>query len=304
MATRSRSNSGSKPKGPFAANNPNYSTIIITNPIPQTNPPDNSNQNPAGAITPTFAAPSPTNSTPAPVINTPQTTAIISNSSKKKSNSSISSNISLEGIEVPPFTLVETNNRITKAKYVRIITQEYEIDKKDGNPPDACYREFIHLRKMSATILPMCPSENKFLLIRQFRYPAWYNANQDNTKNSSQINEESWLYETIAGVIEPGDTPEETAIKEAQEEGNITINPSNLRLVHKAMMTPGITNEEMSFYLAIVPKTSADGPAGLASEGEFIRAKWMTPEEIKSLNSKGLIRDCKTLIMLYAAKIL
>jgi len=75
-------------------------------------------------------------------------------------------------------------------------------------------------------------------------------------------------------------------------------------LIHKAMMTPGITNEEMSFYLGIVPKTSPGGVTGLASEGEHIRAKWMTREEIQKLHADGLIRDCKTLICLYAARIL
>lgn len=292
MASKPRS-SRSSSGAPAASNNPGYSTMIIvpahqgTAPAAATAPiaPKQSALSaPAVAIAPTFSAP---------------TTSIV-----PKKNANLSTQKPTDGIEVPPFTLTETTNQITRAKYVRLVTQEYQIDNQDGNPPETGYREFVHLRKMSTTVLPMCPSEGKFLLIRQLRYPAWYNANQDATKTPQEVNEDGWLYETIAGVIEPGDTAEATAIREAQEEGNCNIDPSDLRLIHKAMMTPGITNEEMSFYLAIVPKTSPGGVTGLANEGEHIRAKWMTREEIQKLHADGLIRDCKTLICLYAARIL
>jgi len=290
MASKPRS-SRSSSNAPSAPNNPGYSTMILvpaqqgTTPAPAATPPTPALSIPAVAPT-SPAFPSSSNPiVPKKAANPPATKPTV-------------------GIEVPPFTLTETNNRVTRGRHVRIITQDYEIDNQDGNPPDTGHREFVHLQKMSTTILPMCPSEGKFLLIRQLRYPAWYNANQDATKNPQEVNEDGWLYETIAGVIEPGDTAEATAIREAQEEGNCVIGPSDIRLIHKAMMTPGITNEEMSFYLGIVPKTSPGGVTGLASEGEHIRAKWMTREEIQKLHADGLIRDCKTLICLYAARIL
>jgi 8-oxo-dGTP pyrophosphatase MutT (NUDIX family) len=274
---RSRNSSNNAPSAP---NNPGYSTMILVKASQPTSQP--------APISPTFAAPqaAPTNAiAPKKIANPPATAPTV-------------------GIEVPPFTLTETNSRTTRSRHVRIITQDYEIDNQDGNPPDVGHREFVQLNKMSTTILPMCPLEGKFLLIRQLRYPAWCNANQLSTNTPQEVNEAGWLYETIAGVIEPGDTAEATAIREAQEEGNCIIDPSDIRQIHKAMMSPGITNEEMTFYLGIVPKTSPGGLTGLANEGERIRAKWMTREEIQKLNADGLIRDSKTLICLYAARIL
>jgi ADP-ribose pyrophosphatase len=287
MASRSRS-SRSNHKAPSAPNNPGYSTIILV-PAKQD-------------ASPTPATPPPSFSIPAVAPTTPAIPKTTNQIVVKKSDPL--ANKPATGIEVPDFDLISNSSKVTRGKHVRVVTQDYEIDYHNGKSPEQGHREFVQLKKMSATILPMCPVEDKFLLIRQFRYPAWYNAYIGSPKSSKVINESGWLYETIAGVIESGDTPEQTVIREAEEEGNCIIDSNNIRLVHKAMMTPGITNEEMSFYLGLVAKTGVDGPGGLASEGEQIRAKWMTREEIRKLRDDGLIRDCKTIICLYAAGIL
>lgn len=69
-------------------------------------------------------------------------------------------------------------------------------------------------------------------------------------------------------------------------------------------MTPGITNEEMSIFLGMVNQTGTIGQTGLVDQGEHMRAKWMTADEIRRLHQNGLIRDAKTLLALYAAKVL
>jgi 8-oxo-dGTP pyrophosphatase MutT (NUDIX family) len=205
------------------------------------------------------------------------------------------------GIPVENFSVMETRSKVARGSHIAIVNQSYEWSNLDGSPSVPEYREYVQLRKMSATILPMCPRSGKFLLIRQYRYPAHYNAQMN---GSNQMHEDAWLYETIAGVIEPGDSPLDTAVREAQEEGNIIIDPTDVREIHKAMMTPGVTNEEMTFFLGIVDQVGPDGPSGLANEGERIKAKWMTQDEIRQLAAQGLIRDAKTLICLYAARVL
>jgi len=206
----------------------------------------------------------------------------------------------LAGIEVPDYDIKIGQARVARGRHTRLVTQDYIYDDKKGTEEDE-YREFLHLYKMAAAVLPMCPNESKYLLIRQFRYPAWHNALRD---ASTTPTEDGWLYEVIAGVIEQGDTPEQTVIREAKEEGDISIDSNNIRKVHECMMTPGITNEVISIFLAIVNQTSPIGNTGLTDEGEHIRAKWMTADEIRHLHSHGLIRDAKTLIALYAARVL
>lgn len=203
------------------------------------------------------------------------------------------------GIDVPDYLIRDSYTKIAKGKHTWLITQEYEYEDHLVNT-NVEYREYLQLLKMSAAILPMCPRENKYLLIRQFRYPAWHNAN---INHSPTTMEDGWLYEIIAGVVEPGETPEETVVREAQEEGDITLAANDVRKIHHCFMTPGLTNEEMSLFLGIIDSIpSAIGKTGI--DNEHIRAKWMTADEIRQLASKGLIRDAKTLIALYSARVL
>lgn len=206
-----------------------------------------------------------------------------------------------DGIEVPQYDLIDLPPNILRGRHTRLVCANYQYDACDGNTPSDEHREYLQLFKMAACILPMCPTEGKYLLIRQFRYPAWYNANKN---QSTTLNDDGWIYEAIAGVIEPGDTPEATAVREAQEEGGISIDQNDIRKVHQCFMTPGITNEEMSIFLGIVNQTSPIGQTGLVDQGEHMRAKWMTADEIRRLHANGLIRDAKTLLALYAAKVL
>lgn len=204
------------------------------------------------------------------------------------------------GIEVPDYDVQIGSNAVARGRHTRLVTQYFEYDDKSGNPLTQEYREYLQLIKMAAAILPMCPREGKYLLIRQFRYTAWHNA----IPNSPTPLEDGWLYEVIAGVIEKGDTPEQTVIREAQEEGGITLDPKDVRQVHECMMTPGITNEVITTFLGIVDQTITLGQTGLTNQGEHLRAKWMTADEIRQLHAQGQIRDAKTLIALYAARVL
>jgi len=190
-----------------------------------------------------------------------------------------------------------------QGKYLRLLAQEYDTH-DSVNSAQTQMREFVVLRKMAAAILPMCPKAQKYLMLRQFRYPPYHNALANQVQSGKTEVEDGWLYEIIAGVIDPGHTPETTVVKEAKEEGNIVINPGDIKKVHECYMTPGVTNEIMHIFLAIVPDIGSDGPGGLASEGEQIRAKWMTAGEIQELHRKGLIKDAKTLMALYAARVL
>jgi ADP-ribose pyrophosphatase len=211
------------------------------------------------------------------------------------------------GIDIPDGFQVRAGNppRIARGRYVQLQAQEYETEDTVNGVQGNQMREFVALRKMAVAVLPMCPREGKYLLIRQFRYPAYHNAVNNQHLSGKVEVEDGWLYETIAGVIEPSDTPEETAIRECLEEGNCVITDKDIRKVDFCFMTPGLTNEEMHIFLGIVD-TTTDGTAttGLATETELIRAKWMTADEIRALHAKGLLKDAKTLLALYAARVL
>ena len=62
----------------------------------------------------------------------------------------------------------------------------------------------------SVTILIFNTITNKIILISQFRYPSFKTGH-------------GWLLETIAGIIDENETPEEAARREAQEETGLNI---------------------------------------------------------------------------------
>lgn len=77
-----------------------------------------------------------------------------------------------DGIEVPQYNLIDLPPNVMRGRHTRLVCANYQYDACDGNTPSDEHREYLQLFKMAACILPMCPTEGKYLLIRQFRYPA------------------------------------------------------------------------------------------------------------------------------------
>jgi ADP-ribose pyrophosphatase len=89
-----------------------------------------------------------------------------------------------------------------------------------------------------AAVLPIDPSRDEIVLIRQFRLPAHL------------ANGRGDLIETVAGRVEPGEQPAETARRECAEE--IGVEPSGLIELFTYLTTPGLTDEEVTIFLAAV----------------------------------------------------
>src|SRR5215475_6331188 len=86
-----------------------------------------------------------------------------------------------------------------------------------------------------AAVLPIDKTNNKVILIRQFRWPAFEHGNY------------AALTEVIAGKLD-GDTPEACVIKESLEEAGLAI--ANPRRVYHCFMSPGAVTERLSLFLA------------------------------------------------------
>ena len=124
----------------------------------------------------------------------------------------------------------------------------------------------------------------KLLLIEQFRYPTVGHG-------------EGWVTETVAGMVDKGETPEETLYRELEEEAGFRIKESEH--IHTFYVSPGGTSERIFLYYAEVSETDRTGPGGgLATEAEDIRALAYTPSEAFALLDRGEIHDAKTLIAL------
>jgi ADP-ribose pyrophosphatase len=104
-------------------------------------------------------------------------------------------------------------------------------------------------------VLPVDLARDAIVLIRQFRLPAHLR------------NGKGDLVEIVAGRVEAGETPAATARRECEEE--IGVAPTALVELFSYFTTPGLTDEEVTVFLAAVD--AAQVPAWTASGGEYIR---------------------------------
>ena len=111
----------------------------------------------------------------------------------------------------------------------------------------------------AATVLPYDPVRDRVLVIEQFR-PGPYARGAANP----------WVLEPVAGRIDPEETPEETARREAMEEAGIPVR--DLHLVGRYYPTPGAKSEFLHSYIGIADlPDGAAGIGGMLTEDEDIR---------------------------------
>ncbi len=158
---------------------------------------------------------------------------------------------------------------IYKGKIINL--RKDDIVLPDGN---SAIREVV---EHSGGCSILCEKDGKILLVRQFRYP---------------YKEE--ILELPAGKLNPGEKPEETAIRELEEEGGIKA--GRVEKMFEVYPTPGYTDEIIRIYRALdIEETKVH-----LDEDEFLESVWKTRDELREMIKKGEIKDAKTLIALLA----
>ena len=141
-------------------------------------------------------------------------------------------------------------------------------------------------RGNSVAVLVFNRSTEKLILISQFRYPTYQN-------------NQGWTIEAIAGMVDPGETPEESARRELQEETGLNIN----MLEHIATFypSPGGSSEQIYLYFSEVSGERAKykKTGGLLASGEDIKVIELTLADAQAKIKTGEIVDAKTIIGIY-----
>jgi ADP-ribose pyrophosphatase len=96
-----------------------------------------------------------------------------------------------------------------------------------------------------------------------------------------------WVTEIVAGIIDPGETPEEVARRETREETGCAVH--DLELVYDYLVTPGCSNETVKLFCGRVDASKAGGIFGLEDEGEDIRVRAVPMPEALELLATGKI---------------
>ena len=161
------------------------------------------------------------------------------------------------------------------------VTLKYQ--KYDGNWSNEIKRELFGGAQVSA-VLPYDPKNKKIVLIQQFR-PGTISKNCEN-----------YLDEIVAGIIDPGETPEDTAKRECLEETGCEVN--NLRSIQGYFPAPGSSESFYNLFLGEVFAPDKEIIRGLENENEDILVKSYSFEEVKTKMEKKEILNGLTLIAL------
>jgi len=137
-------------------------------------------------------------------------------------------------------------------------------------------------RGIAAAVVPYDPVRDEVVLIRQFR-PGAYAAGM-----------KPWLWEIVAGIIEPGETPLEVIAREAEEEASLKI--SRPEKICHYLVSPGGTSEVCTLFCARVDAAGAGGVHGLASENEDIEVSAVPFERIVQMLRDDEFNNAKTII--------
>ena len=133
-------------------------------------------------------------------------------------------------------------------------------------------------------VLPYDPSLDAIVLVEQFRICGLVHG------------EATWLFEAIAGIIDPGETPEEVAIREAQEEAGCEI--ADPIPIGAFWSSPGGYGERSHIFTARADLSNVGGIHGLDHEHEDIRAVVVPLADALAAINDGRIRDAKTTLMI------
>ncbi|WP_199257485.1 NUDIX domain-containing protein [Paracoccus binzhouensis] len=131
----------------------------------------------------------------------------------------------------------------------------------------------------ATVVLPWDPVRDRVMLIDQLR-----------AGPLARGDAQPWLYETVAGRVDAGETPEQAARREAIEETGIAL--TRLIPAPHNYPSPGAVAEYLYLYVGIadLPDDSA-GLGGLATEDEDIRSHLIPRAELTRMALAGEIRN-------------
>lgn len=136
----------------------------------------------------------------------------------------------------------------------------------------------------AVTVLPYDPLRDRVLLVEQFRMGPF-----------GRGDPLPWQLEAIAGRIDPGETPEEAARREAVEEAGLVL--GRLEKVAEYYPTPGAVTEYLYSYVALCDLP--DGVAGVfgaEEEAEDIRGHLLSFDRLVEAMAAGEIGNAPLLL--------
>jgi ADP-ribose pyrophosphatase len=165
-----------------------------------------------------------------------------------------------------------------------LVVVQAELEQRTASGKKTSFRRERVDRQGAAVVFIYNTDSKTVVLTRQYRYPiVWKTAEP--------------ILEIVAGKMDPGERPEETAIRESLEESGYKIQAENIRHIHSFFASPGYTSEIFHLFYATVTKADRKTKGGgNEDENEFIEVVEIPYHEFIAMLDSGKIADAKTLV--------
>lgn len=129
----------------------------------------------------------------------------------------------------------------------------------------------------AVTVLPWDPVRDRVLVVEQMRLGAL-----------AKGDPLPWLLEPIAGMLDAGEDEATCALREAEEEARLSLDPGALHHVSRYYPSPGGVAQILSSYVALADlPDQAAGLGGALAEGEDIRAHLVSFDHLMAMVASG-----------------
>ncbi len=163
--------------------------------------------------------------------------------------------------------------------------QQYRLKHRllDGGWTPVMTRECFD-RGESVAVLPYDPYKDTVVLLEQFRIGA------------IDAKEGPWQLELVAGMIEPGESLEDVAHREAIEESGSDV--LDLEAICDYYSSVGGSSEKLHLFCGGIDSTHVGGVHGVKEEGEDILVQVFPREEAWHILQENYINNAATIIAL------
>jgi len=166
--------------------------------------------------------------------------------------------------------------------------EAYTIEHARFDGGRLCVRREHFERGDAAAVLLYDAARDRVLLLEQFRV------------GPVARDEHPWMIEIVAGIVDAGETPEDTARREALEEAGYA--PRSLTSLGCFYASPGASSERLFLFLAEVDANEAVGDGGgVSQECEDIRRFWVSRRQAVRMVQDGRIRSAAPMIAIMRA---